>query len=180
VYSSGKSISIAPVESVHRLLTFCKAAHAGSAGAGCQPLPISLVTIIIGISGTLMAYKHFRHAWQAHTFLFWREGWEIDSPSPRYTTWSNWVLIETLDSIEQMPEPCRTQVRRRGACIYQRAPSNEPASQEWSPAHYQTTRRRSISEQLIDAFARLGVPDFVLQSARQRWPRRLWGRRHIG
>lgn len=145
----------------------------GRQTVGCRPLPISLAIVVIGISGTLMAYKHFRHAWEAHTFLFWREGWKIDSPSPRYTTWYNWVLIETLETIEQIPEPCRAQVRRRGDCIYQRVPSDEPVSQEGPSAHYQTTRRRSISEKLIDAFARLGVPDFVLESARQWWPRRL-------
>ena len=116
-----------------------------------------------------MAYKHFRHVRQAeaHTFLFWREGWEIDSPSPRYTTWANWVLIETLETIEQIPEPYRTQVRRRGACIYQRAPSNAPTSQERSSGHDQATRRRSILEQLIDAFADLGFPHVELRSVLQ-------------
>ena len=79
-----------------------------------------------------MAYKHFKHAWQAEarTFLFWREGWQIDDPSPRYKTLTHWNLVETLETIEQIPEPYRTKVRRRGSCIYQAAPSDDRAAEQ--------------------------------------------------
>lgn len=79
-----------------------------------------------------MAYKHFKHTKDPEpgTFLYWREGWKIENPSPRYTLLVNWNLIETLNSIEQIPQAYREQVRRRGFYIYRKAHTAEPASRD--------------------------------------------------